>query len=209
MQRNKKLADTRAQLNGPVDPNTGAHEGHLGIPQPGQARPGAKRSSHYCGLTGWGNMLCMPNACVLSGSMPWPPLHLRVVVRAHACRVCMHVCAGKTLFKPETGRAPRNMERNRDGKPIGEYLYKVAQDLAAKRAVTEEEEQRAADEAASRSVANGERGREGEKREGVGALPTPPPKHARRGCLPLALSTLVSGAARLLLHGAAGVIYGR
>lgn len=34
---------------------------------------------------------------------------------------------GKQLYKPETGRAPRNAERNREGKPIGEYLYQAAQ----------------------------------------------------------------------------------
>lgn len=58
---------------------------------------------------------------------------------------------GKLLYQPETGRAPRNYERNKEGRPIGEYLYEVGQGLAAKRAAVEEEERRAAEEAANTS----------------------------------------------------------
>ena len=57
---------------------------------------------------------------------------------------------GKALYQPETGRAPRNMSRNKEGMPIGDYLYTAARDLQRKKEVQQEMEDRAALEEAAK-----------------------------------------------------------
>ncbi|KAG2439667.1 hypothetical protein HYH02_010549 [Chlamydomonas schloesseri] len=65
----------------------------------------------------------------------------------------------KPLFQPEICRGPRNVAGGRvarpAGTPIGEHLYRAAQEQAAKRAAAEEAERRAAAEEASRSRTTG------------------------------------------------------
>uniref|UniRef100_A0A7S0R6Y6 PFU domain-containing protein n=1 Tax=Chlamydomonas leiostraca TaxID=1034604 RepID=A0A7S0R6Y6_9CHLO len=49
---------------------------------------------------------------------------------------------GRQLYKPEVGRAPKNMNRNREGMPIGEYLYSSGVDMLSRKEAELEQKRR-------------------------------------------------------------------
>ncbi len=62
----------------------------------------------------------------------------------------MDPATGRLLYRPEVGRAPRSAAaRNREGAPIGQYLYSTGVDAASRKEAQLEAEREAEREAAN------------------------------------------------------------